>query len=313
MKLIPASVSRSLAEKALRTRMQSPSILFGIGVVSMVGSTVLACRATLKVEEVLHKVESDKAKAALAKEMVDNGAVPEGTTYTDEEVQKDMYIILARGAGNLVKLYAPAIIVGGIGIVCLSKSHNLLKERNLAITAAYVAVDRAFTAYRERVVDRFGDETDRELRYDYEEVDVIEEETGKVVSTIRAPEGDHGMYARWFDKESTSMWNPPEFAEYNWMHLRQQQNWANDMLKARGHMFLNEVYRMLGLSETSAGQIVGWVYAKDNPRGDNYVDFGCWGQQDEPSVFHNGREGAILLDFNVDGSVWQLLDERRNS
>lgn len=310
MKMIPVSVSRALAEKALLTRKHSPTILFGVGIVSMVGSTVLACHATLKLESVLDTIERDKQHVLHVKEQVDTGQVPDSVTYTDDEVEHDIKLTSIQGMVKVGKLYAPAVGLGILGIVCLTKSHRILEERNVALTAAYVAVDRAFSKYRERVVDRFGEDTDRELRYGYENVDIIDEQTGKVVSGYRAEEGDPGMYARWFDSESSSSWSKPEFEEYNWLFLRSQQNWANDMLKARGYLFLNEVYGMLGLTHTSAGQIVGWIYERDNEVGDNYVDFRCWDQEEVPLEFNNGRDGAILLDFNVDGPIWELIEKR---
>jgi hypothetical protein len=310
MKLIPNAIGRKVAERALLAEKHSPTILFGAGVVSMVGSTVLACRATLKLDEVLAEVEEDKSKAIRAKNKVAAGEVPEGVTYTEQEFKRDNTIILARGMGNVIKLYAPSLILGGVGIACLTKSHKILQDRNMALTAAYVAVDKAFQTYRDRVVERYGEDTDRELRYGSEEVDIIDEETGKVVSTVRVEPGLPSGYARWFDEENTN-WSAPPMDEYNWLFLRNQQNWANDMLRARGHLFLNEVYSMVGMAHTSAGSIVGWIYERNNPNGDNFVDFGCWGKDDgQPLDFFNGREGSILLDFNVDGPIWNLIDER---
>jgi Family of unknown function (DUF6353) len=312
MKFVPISISRRIADQALLAKKHSPTILLGTGIVSMVGSTVLACRATLKMEEVLEQIENDKSLAHRVKTAVDRGE-HEGTSYTDEEVRNDIRIILTRGAVEVVKLYGPSIILGGVGVICLTKSHQIMKERNLALTAAYIAVDTAFKQYRARVVERYGQETDRNLRYGYEEVDIINEETGKLTSEIRVAPGEPSGYARWFDEECAN-WNAPPFEEYNWQWLRTQQNWANDMLKARGHLFLNEVYQMIGLDHTSAGSVVGWVYDRNNDTGDNYVDFGCWEQHRNGNVldtFFNGREGAVLLDFNVDGPIWQLIDERR--
>jgi len=314
MKFIPDAIRRTVAERALLAEKHSPTILLGVGVVSMVGSTALACRATLKLDEVLEAIEQDKQKAISVKNMVAAGETPEGVTYTDSEFKRDNAVIIARGVGNIAKLYAPSIILGGVGIACLTKSHMILRDRNMALTAAYIAVDTAFQRYRERVVDRYGEDTDRELRYGSEEVTVINEETGKAVDTVRVESGEPSGYARWFDDESSVNWNRPEFNEYNLQFLRSQQNWANDMLRSRGHLFLNEVYSMLGLSHTSAGSIVGWLYDRDNKRGDNYVDFGCWepetGRLLEFFEGSNGREGAILLDFNVDGPIWDLMDER---
>lgn len=315
MKLIPTSVTRMVGEQALRAQKHAPTILFGVGVTSMVGSTVLACRATLKLDEVIGNIEDDKKKAELAKEMVENGEVKEGTTYTDEEMERDLHIIKVRGIVAIGKLYAPAVILGGVGILCLTKSHKILMDRNAALTAAYIVVDTAFKRYRQRVVDRFGEDTDRELRFDAEVYDEIDEETGKISSGVHAAPGELSGYARWWDEESSRSWNDPNSPQgetYNRLFLRNQQNWCNDMLRARGHVFLNEVYSCIGLTHTSAGAIVGWVYDRNNDRGDNYIDFGCW-ERDEISSFHNGRDGAILLDFNVDGPIWDLMDKRNTS
>jgi Family of unknown function (DUF6353) len=309
MKFIPPAISRKIAAQALLAKKNSPTILFGAGIASMVGSTVLACRATLKLSEVLDEVESDMHKSQLAKEKVESGNGPEGVTYTDREMKQDQVIIYVRGVTKVVKLYAPALIFGGIGVVCLTKSHQILQERNAALTAAYIAIDTAFKKYRERVVERYGEETDRELRFDAEEVDIIDEDTGKVISAVVAVQGEPSGYARWFDEENNN-WSNPAMMEYNWLFLRSQQNWANDMLRARGHLFLNEAYSMVGLPHTSAGSIVGWIYDRNNDRGDNYVDFGCWDKENRPLQFFNGREGAILLDFNVDGPIWELIDAR---
>ncbi len=310
MQLIPHAIGRKIAEQALTAQKHSPTILFGVGIASMVGSTVMACRATLKLEEVLETMETDKAQAHRVKEMVTGGEVPEGTTYTDKEMKRDLAIITVRGVSSIAKLYAPAVILAGVGVVCLTRSHKILQDRNSALAAAYVAVDTAFKRYRERVVDRYGEETDRELRYGAEEVDVIDEDTGRITSEMHVAPGEPSGYARWFD-ETNSNWNAPPFQTHNFLFLRNQQNWANDMLRARGHLFLNEAYAMVGLTHTSAGSIVGWVYDRNNERGDNYVDFGCWDKDSgQPLEFFNGREGAILLDFNVDGPIWDLIDER---
>jgi hypothetical protein len=308
MRFVPDAVSRMAAGQVMLARKNSPTILFGVGVVSMVGSTVLACRATLKMEEVLNEIELEKHQQERVKELVDSGEVPEGTTYTDEEAKQDSVIIVVRGAAKVIKLYAPAIILGGVGIACLTKSHRILTDRNAALTAAYVALDTAFRTYRERVIDRYGEETDRDLRYDYEEVDVIDESTGKVSTTLQVAEGLPSGYARWFDEENKN-WTAPPYENLNWTFLRNNQNWCNDILKSRGHLFLNEVYKCLGLPHTSAGAIVGWVYDRDNDRGDNFVDFGCFDEDTSPR-YSNGRDGAILLDFNVDGPIWDLIDQR---
>jgi hypothetical protein len=185
----------------------------------------------------------------------------------------------------------------------LTKSHNLLNERNAALTAAYAAVDKAFNQYRTRVVEKYGEEEDQELRYSAQDVEVVNEKTGKKTTRRRVGDDEPSMYARFFDELSTSWSKEPE---YNLVFLKCQQSYANDMLKTRGHVFLNEVYDALGIERTKAGQVVGWVISKD---GDNFIDFGIYTNQDRVRDFVNGREGAILLDFNVDGVIYDKIGE----
>lgn len=312
MKFVPDAVARKGARMALHARENSPSILFGVGVAGMVGSTVLACRATLKLEDTLNEVEHD---LQMAKAMYEVPAEEGG--YSAKELKRKTTYIYIRSVGKVARLYVPSAVVGGISIACLTKSHNILQERNTALTAAYIAVDGAFNRYRERVREEYGDDVDRQFLYETEEIQIIDEETGKVMTTTRVTSAPGAKYARWFDSTCSS-WNPPEFAEYNWQFLRQQQLWANDFLRMRGHVFLNEVYRMLGITETDDGAMVGWVYDPHNDLGrsvsedtsDNYIDFGCWDQSNgQPlEMFTNGEDGSILLNFNVDGPIYGLLD-----
>ncbi len=306
MKFVPDVIARKVAQQQFLASKNSPQILFGVGVAGMVGSTILACRATLKVEGVLDAIEYEKRKAQLAKEQVDSGVTSADITYPDSEYRKDVAIISTRGIGKVAKLYAPSVLLGAASIGCLTKSQSILKERNIALTAAYAVVDGAFSRYRERVVERYGEDVDRDLRYESEEIDIIDEDTGKVVNTTRITDSPGSPYARFFDVVSSSNWS--QDPEINMFFLRTIQNYCNDRLKVRGHVFLNEVYRELGLSDTKAGAIVGWRWLKGS--GDDCIDFGIWnGAREDVNDFFNGREGSILLDFNVDGVIFDKLDE----
>jgi len=108
-------------------------------------------------------------------------------------------------------------------------------------------------------------------------------------------------YARFYDDGCEGWTKDPEL---NLSFLRAQQQYANDKLVANGHLFLNEVYDMLGIPRTKAGQVVGWVYDLSNTEADNYVDFGLYDATKEKTRdFVNGYERTILLDFNVDGPI----------
>ncbi len=306
MKFIPDTIGRKLGEQGLLASEQAPKVLFVGGVVGMVGSTVLACHATLKLSDKLSEIEAEKTRHEQAKEYVDSGEARAETTYSDKEYRRDLAIISVRGAGSIARLYAPSVLLGGASIFALTKSHNILNDRNLALTAAYAAVDGAFNKYRERVVDRFGEEVDQELRYESEQIDMVDEETGKITSKVVVTDAPGSAYARFYDEVSSSNWSVDP--DINMLFLRNVQNYMNDRLKSRGHVFLNEVYRELGLSHTTPGAVVGWRWNKES--GDDFIDFGIWdGARETVNDFFNGREGAILLDFNVDGVIYDKIDQ----
>jgi hypothetical protein len=318
MKLVPTAVSTKIARQSLLASKNAPKVLFAGGVAGMVGSTVLACRATLKMDEILEKTKNDLETAKSLKATRENepvtsgfgrGRTDEETPYGEKEYRHDVVVIYSRAVLNITKEYAPAIILGAASISCIAKSHDILTKRNAALTAAYVAIDEAFTQYRERVVDKYGEEQDQEFRYGVEEVTIVDE-NGKTHEEKRVGPEAISMYARFFDEYSMNWSKEPE---YNIVFLHCQQKWANDMLKARGHLFLNEVYDALGLDRTTAGSVVGWVVSLD---GDNYVDFGIFkdhSTSNQLKDFVNGREGSILLDFNVDGIIYDRIDVNKEA
>ena len=290
----------------LKAIKHSPEILAGVGVVGVVGSLVMACKATTKLSDIL---EESKEQLDKIKEVAADPAYEE--KYSQDDAKKDTTITYVQTAMKVTKLYAPSVILCASSLGCLLASNNILKKRNAALSAAYMTVDKSFKEYRKRVADRFGEEVEKEIRYNIkaEEITKVDEDGNEVTETVKVMDGtddpnSYSDYARFFD-ESCAAWQND--AEYNLTFLKAQQQYANDLLKARGRLFLNEVYRMLGIDETKAGQVVGWVYNPDNPTGDNFVDFGIYNMQRERvRAFVNGYEPNILLDFNVDGVIWDL-------
>lgn len=298
MKSLSEAFTRGLGRQSLTLQENSPKILFVGGVVGMVGSTVLACRSTLRLQEVLDEINGDLATAKGIRELHPD-------KYSEEERQKDTVIIYARSGAKMAKLYAPSVALGVVSIAALTKSHAILSERNTALTAAYVALDKGFREYRARVVEKYGEQQDREFRYETEEVHILGKNGEKIKrKELRAAPGMPSGYARFFD-ETSPMWSREH--EYNVYFLNCQQNYINDRLRSKGHVFLNEVYDMLGIPRSRAGQIVGWRHNSD---GDGYIDFGVFlpDATDKVRDFVNGREGAILLDFNVDGPILNNID-----
>ena len=285
----------------------SPEILAGVGVVGVVASTVMACKATMKLNNILEESKETRDKI---KEVENNPAYED--KYTPEDAKKDLTINYMQTSMKIAKLYAPAVLLGSASLGCLLASNDILRKRNAALSAAYMTVDKGFKEYRQRVAERFGEEVEKEIRYNIKaeeiETTVVNEDGSEVTikETVKTMDPNlYSDYARFFDEYNPNWQNDPE---YNLMFLKSQQQYANDLLIARGRLFLNEVYDMLGMERSKAGQVVGWVYNEANPSGDNFVDFGIYDLHKERTrAFVNGLEPSILLDFNVDGNIWDLM------
>lgn len=302
------TISRKFNKIGFQFKKHSPEIFVIAGVVGGVTSAVMACKATTKAGDI---IEDTKSQLDIIHKGIEDGNI-HGVEYTKEDGAKDLTIVYTQTAVKFIKLYGPAVALGTVSIVSILAGHNITRKRNLALTAAYATIDNSFKQYRNRVIERFGEELDRELRYDVKTKEVEEtvvnedgtESTVKTTVNVIDP-NTISDYSRIFDECCASWSKSPE---HNLVFLKQQQNYANDLLKSRGHLFLNEVYDMLGFPRTQAGQIVGWVYDEKNPIGDNFVDFGIYNLDSERSrAFVNGYERSILLDFNVDGNVWKLM------
>lgn len=299
------SATRMVHKVGFKLKKHSPEILVVTGVTGVVVSSVMACKATTKAGDIVAAHNEDMDKIHRASEMQD-------VDYTAEDMKKDTAIVYAQTAVKFIKLYGPSVILGAASIACILGGHNILRKRNVALAAAYTAVDKGFKEYRGRVVERFGEELDKELRYGIKAKEFVETTTdskGKektVTKTVNvADPNEYSDYARVFDNGSYG-WSKD--AESNLIFLKQQQNWANDLLQSKGHLFLNEVYDMLNIPRTKAGQVVGWIYDKEHPTGDNFVDFGIYNLNIEKARdFVNGYERSIVLDFNVDGPILDMI------
>lgn len=299
---IMKSVNGVTSKAVMKLKKHSPEILVVAGIAGTVVSAVLACKATTKVAEIL-----DETKGTLdtIHDGMETGAI-NGQEYTTEDGKKDTVVVYAQTGMKLAKLYGPAIILGTLSITSILASNNILRKRNVALGAAYAAIDKSFKEYRGRVIERFGEQVDTELKYGikakkFEEIEV-DPETGKekkVKKTVMVSDPNlQSDYAVYFDSKSRNYETNPD---YNRMFLKAQQAFANDKLQTRGHLFLNEVLDDLDLPRTPAGQIVGWT--KDGP--DGYVNFRIVEVERETE---DGRhEPALLLDFNVEGNIWEKM------
>lgn len=284
----------------LKAQKHSPGILFVAGVVGFGATVVLASKATLKLSDILEQNEARQNEAHDDHEI----ARLQDEKQADKNYKKEVAALKVVFVKDVVRLYAPAVGVGVLSVGALTGSHVILNRRYTGVVAAYATLDRSFREYRGRVVELFGADTDKKLVNGVTTREIASED-GSQVTTVYESEGS-SPYAKLFAKDTTFEWSPQP--DYNLHYLRAQQQIANDNLNANGYIFLSEVYKSLGLEETKASRVVGWMKKNPkNPDANGYVDFGIF---DNPNAFNDfmaGREGAIWLDFNVDGVIYDLL------
>ena len=274
---ISPTLQRTLSRSALQLQKYSPQILTAVGIAGLVTAGVLAAKNTLKLESTL-----DTARERL-----------EDVKSEEEHTQKDVNRAVAKNVVDLGKLYWVPVTLATGSVVAILVGHNILHKRNLALVAAYKGLEQAFSEYRKRVIEEYGEEKDEKFRYGVRDVVTVDEETGKKTKSqeITVPNSD---YIFSFGPENDN-WNGKH--EHNLFFVTRFQNIFNDKLQAHGHVFLNEVLDALGIERTKAGAVTGWVWKAGS--GDDFIDFGIRDWQDS--------NGYILLDFNVDGVILDLI------
>lgn len=291
--------SSKMARQLLVAQKHSPKALFVAGVVGVVGATVLACRATLKVGEILDGHEK------LLRDL--ENVAPD----RQQDLNKDLNQLKIKTAATIAYKYLPAVALGVVSIAALTGSHVVLSKRNTGLMAAYAGLDKAYKQYRQNVVEKYGTEEDRKFVAGARNVHVEEKlSDGKTKIEVKSVGDDKraaSPFAVLFDEQSHMFSKAPGM---NANTIILQQEWANTKLRARGHLFLNEVHDMLGLPRTKAGAMCGWVWRRDSEEktGDNFVDFGVYhGDLERAEAFVDGTEDRVWLDFNVDGVILDLI------
>jgi hypothetical protein len=299
---IPDKLMGVLQRQKLTAQKHSPHILFAAGLVGIGTSVVLACRATLKVGDKLDDISRnvDRVKQ--------DAIQPRLSLYENssriEIAKRDMAFVYLRGTVEIGRLYAPAIIIGGLSIAALTGSHVQLTRRNTALTGMYATLQKAVDAYRERVRKELGEEKENEIWHagDFE----VERSADGTVVRSKLGQCGTNMYARVFDEDNRN-WVPNY--ESNRVFLEGIQNACMHRLVRDRYLMLNDAYDALGFDRTVEGQLVGWTYPSKSPTGDNYVDFGLYTHSDNADFILGTGQRAIYLDFNVDGVVFDLIKE----
>lgn len=307
MKLNFNGLTRVLSTIGRALKNAAPEIAIVSGTVGLVAAGVVACKETPKAMKI---IEEHKEKIAITEKAAEDGVTMAGETYTAEDEKHDKAIIFRQDGLGLVKTYAPAIIIASLSIFTIFAGGKIFRKRLTAITGAYALLENNFSKYRKAVVDKFGKDTDQELRYGVKK-EVIEEKTvdengneKTELKEVKTTKYDgYSDYARFFD-ESNPNWRKD--GRMNMTFILAQQQFANDLLRAKRVLFLNEVYEALGMERSPEGQLVGWIYDPNNPNIDNYVDFGISEIVKDKERLNEvlcDYERSFLLDFNCDGRI----------
>lgn len=298
-----------LVKTKLGIKKHSPEILVATGIGTGIVAAVIACKQTIKANDIIAVARENLQHIENAKELAANNEVE----YTEEDEQADRETIGKQITIGMVKTYALPVGLGVLSITCILAGHHILKKRNVALAAAYSALSTDFMNYRKRVVDKYGKDVDFMLKNGLEKQivanQVVDPETGEVKETkeeVLTYDGDKlSQYARVFDEVGSTQWTPS--ADHNRAFLLMEQNYFNERIRTRGYIFLNEVYERLGFRPTKAGSVVGWVYQNADYEG---IDFGIFTAHTQKAAeFLEGTEPSIILDFNVQGDILSLVTE----
>lgn len=282
----------------------SPAIMTGGAILFGVGSLVLTWVAARKHDKAL---EEPKEIIATAK------STPISETYTKEDQKHDVVLGYVKGAKEIVKLYGPAVLMGGFSIACILGSHRVLTKRNTGLVAANTILAKEFRDYRDKVVEKYGRDEDLKLKLadKIEKItETVTDENGEektVEREVPKKNYENGTFDRCFDESNPNWKKDPQ---YNFTFLTQIRQDLQNRLEADGYLFLNDVYEALGYPKTQAGFEYGWLWSReDKPL--SFVDFGIFDTGDERiRSFLNGSERSVWLAFNCDKFVWSKTSFR---
>ena len=291
--------TRFIGRTGLKLQQVSPTLMTVGGIAALLAAGVMAVKATPRMDAVAEDLAAD-----LSDYNEDLHRMSE-----DEKITRKVETYTRAGIGTL-KVYGLPLALAAVGTASILYSHGMMKKRNAALVAAYGILERSFQAYRDRVKESFGEETDDQLyrghtlKVDHVDHDAKTFSVSPVKPGAPTPTSE---YAVEFGPQNKH-WNPT-LPDYNLVFLRAQQKYANDKLNAYGHVLLNDIYDAIGVPRTAAGCVVGWV--KDGP--DGFIDFGLpeAGSAEESDYFYfYDGQGPIYLDFNVDGVVYDKVGKK---
>lgn len=289
-------------------KQHSPELLLTSAIVSTIVSIVSACVATKKVEKV---IEPAKKKIVESHQAVEAG-------LADPKAEKKNLTKLYLKTGSKVALYyAPAVLTFGLAVSSMIGSHNIMRGRNAALASAFAALKSSYDLYRDKVKEKIGEEAEELLYGNYEEKKETHTTAGgkvkeKVTYEKKAEDDENNLFRACWGPGNTNY--DASLGQANLTTLLRAENYLNQVLRAKGYLFLSDVYEelgytagLLGARKLQASHVLGWIFDPNDPNRASYVDFGIHDKDGNMTQhardFQCGAEDFIWLEFNVDGDI----------
>lgn len=306
-----------------------PTAMVIVGTGAIIAGTVMACRATLKANDILDAHSEDMKKIEHAKSL----SKPE--EYSDNDIKKDKALVYISTTKKFAKLYGPSLLVEAAGIACLLSAFGVMKNRYGAAMAAFTALDQKFSAYRKRVIETYGADAEKALRLpsanDISVQEKVVDENGeeKTVDKPTVCTESSAPYTYTFDKyviytdrdgtrqvRANAHWDKNYIYNENFLTMR--QNYWNDYLTRHGYVFLNDILKDLDFEPCEEGHWAGWYYDPDDNTRDSFIDFDitrvvfdsenhCYRLPREDEDLDYDYDSPYMLTFNVDGNIYNKV------
>jgi hypothetical protein len=190
----------------------SPSILTIVGSIGVVSTAILAIKGTPKAMKLIEEAKKTKDEDLTILETIEVAWKP----------------------------YIPAAISCISTIFCIAGANylNIKKQKNLM--SAYILLDNAFKEYRNRIVNEYGEEVDKQFNDD-----IIHKQLENI---------DNDIYAETLFFEFNSM----RFFEANIHKVLEAECKAKMQFEQCGLLALNDYYAYLGITPSPYGEALGW-------------------------------------------------------
>jgi len=218
----------------------SPTLLTCFSVIGVVGTTVLAVKATPKAVELIKN---------------DSRRNHDGDPYAYTKLE---------AVQSCWRCYIPAALVGLSTITCIIGINVLNKRNQASLASAYALLSESYQQYRKAAKTVYGDDADSKIKVQMAKDTYISADGYSVYSSDLDSESEKILCYDLFSKRYfTSTMAAVLNAQYH----------INRNLQLRGSVSINEFYEFLGIDKIENGDDIGWSIDELMEDGIMWLDF----------------------------------------